>query len=575
MREGPAKTYAIHPALGIARLGNAQPNLSERTADGTRAPDTFYLGAEAPYEVPNQGRPYKTGGKVKKQAQRFRIYEYQDGKAVREVTLDADDIQSIEWTAHLANRKAALSSSERPGTVSRPAAIPPVPWGLDATPPDGADPSYWPATTRNCKVIDRDQLCIDPGPATVGGTVQQAQLNGSISFRGITQPVALGELLVEAGTGRLLVFAADGRSEGLDANGQFSALPKLTDWGNNDEWYDNTADGWVKARVVFADGTHVELDQPEQRAWVICAAPRYSPAMGWVTTLHDVAMDVVGERLPDKPSFARHIYPVLRVASLLPWVSARAAAGHSHGGPGDYLSAGMMKLLMDDDPSPESDAYKLRDSVFRRLRDPSQQYVDRQHVQYFMPEVSGDITRDKAGDYDVAALTPRQYHLFSQWRDGDFHVDGVPAYVPLADLEIAEQPAALDHAAVEGSVGTPFYPGIESWRIVRSRDLYADGPLRFAASTQPGDLTMGNALPWQADFLDCNDAWWPVQRPNQVTRDNVPLQPWVPPAWKAGEDDADYNAMVRSWWRLGFVVAKDSGARYVEVEGDTRSDADG
>jgi hypothetical protein len=164
--------------------------------------------------------------------------------------------------------------------------------------------------------------------------------------------------------------------------------------------------------------------------------------------------------------------------------------------------------------------------------------------------------------------------MFEQWRDGDFDADGVRAYVLPEEMAIAEQPSVLDHAAVEGSVGTPFHPGIESWRIVRSPALYAGAPLRFAGSTQPGDLTIGNALPWQADFLDCNDAWWLVQRPDQVTRNDEPLQPWVPTAWMPTEYEADYNAMVMGWWKLGFVVSLQHGARYVEVEGEAHKEVD-
>src|SRR5262245_14609689 len=45
------KTYAIHPAIGIARLGNAVADPADSSS--------YYLGAESPYQVPNQGQPYK------------------------------------------------------------------------------------------------------------------------------------------------------------------------------------------------------------------------------------------------------------------------------------------------------------------------------------------------------------------------------------------------------------------------------------------------------------------------------------------------------------------------------------
>jgi hypothetical protein len=133
-------------------------------------------------------------------------------------------------------------------------------------------------------------------------------------------------------------------------------------------------------------------------------------------------------------------------------------------------------------------------------------------------------------------------------------------------MPVAEQPAALDRAALEATCGTPFFPGIESWMITRERRLYADQPLRMSGEVHPGDLTIGNAVPWQADFLDCIDAWWPVQRPNEVTRNGIPAQPWVPHDWGEHAEDTEYGEMIRHWWQLGFVVSRDGGATYEEVE---------
>jgi hypothetical protein len=141
----------------------------------------------------------------------------------------------------------------------------------------------------------------------------------------------------------------------------------------------------------------------------------------------------------------------------------------------------------------------------------------------------------------------------------------VPNIVPFDQVPVAQQPAALDRAALEGTAGTPFYPGIESWRILVSPGTYA-APMRIGNKTQPGDLTIGNALPWQADFLDCNDIWWPIQRPNEVSRDGQALQEWVPNSWINIQDNGDYHTMVLGWWELGFVVTHDDGNTYVEVE---------
>src|SRR5215217_3388701 len=96
--------YKIHPAIGIARLGEAS---------------TFFIGPETPglrptvdesgFELP----PYKEGGKIKPQAARFHIFEYVDkgsGDYVssREISLDDKDVTKFVWTVHLANKKASF-----------------------------------------------------------------------------------------------------------------------------------------------------------------------------------------------------------------------------------------------------------------------------------------------------------------------------------------------------------------------------------------------------------------------------------------------------------------------------------
>ena len=84
---------AIHPALGIARLGKS-------TTD-------FYLAPEAPGAdaEPGNGKFKDADGNTKREGARFRIYGYAaDGSVVKEITsVDAD----IVWRVHVANRKAA------------------------------------------------------------------------------------------------------------------------------------------------------------------------------------------------------------------------------------------------------------------------------------------------------------------------------------------------------------------------------------------------------------------------------------------------------------------------------------
>ena len=112
-------------------------------------------------------------------------------------------------------------------------------------------------------------------------------------------------------------------------------------------------------------------------------------------------------------------------------------------------------------------------------------------------------------------------------------------------------PHGLDQAALENSVGGPFYPGIEVSWLIRRRELYAGafrfnepgfsiGPLTF----QAGFFSQQMALPWTADFYDCHkedhttdDAqepaiymWWTAQRPDDVrSQAGGEYRRWVEP----------------------------------------------
>lgn len=565
-------TYAIHPAIGIARMGNAEAIPSD--------PSTWYLAGESPFEVPNQGRPYKLGGRIKKQAQRFRIYRYDEGVATEEITVGGE-VESIEWTVRLVNRKSALSSDPNAPAGSVPGIMPPAD-RPQVTP-------FGPASTRNPDVTERSQLVIDTGPQSVGTPgawlavggeitlpVPAEHEGGSPTLPGTTKAVNLGALYSETGSGRLVVFASDGKSEGVLPNGQMSEFAALRerddDWVNNDGWHDSTADGWIEATIHFTDGTTITLDQPDQKAWVICAVPRYAPHMNMFTSIYDLAMNAAYEkhRQVGTPSFVRDIYPILRSSALLPFVSARAALGHSAGRGGYYLSEELMRLVSNNDTDPDSDARRARVNVLSRIRPPGARNPTELGAAD-MPRLPRQVMKEPGPKWDIGSVTDLQYALLQKWAAGDFTADWgvVPhEWQPLEDLPAAQQPGALDRAALEASCGTPLYPGIESWRILRDHRQFADAALRIAPGVNPGDFTMGNALPWQADYLDCTDAWWPIQRPTEVSRNGESGQSWAVPAWGEYEDQPAYRQMVQNWWRLGFVVTADNGASYEEVERD-------
>src|ERR1700738_962146 len=85
----------IHPAIGIARLGNS--------------PEEYFIGPEIPGLYPDVTRYRDSQMRLKRQGARFRLFAYRGpgNKRAREINLDDPTVKSIQWTVHLVNSKAA------------------------------------------------------------------------------------------------------------------------------------------------------------------------------------------------------------------------------------------------------------------------------------------------------------------------------------------------------------------------------------------------------------------------------------------------------------------------------------
>ncbi len=459
--------YKIHPAIGIARVGNS--------------PDDFFIGPERVGEVPNPSGGFKDDQcRVKRQAARFRIFAHHEDGTVDEIN-DAD--ADITWTAHLVNKKAA-----NPG--------------------------------RGNSESDAD-LTIDPGERTLTGPNQRELFDGGvIRFSGVSATkVPLGEIRSDTDN-HLIVLGGFGKSASPVGSG-------IADFWANDDWYDDVSDGPVSATITLrADGS----TPPVVGAWVIVAPPKFAPHLQSIITLYDRVLHAMidGGLLPapTTTSYTNDIYPILQRARDTRWVEL---AGGAHTWPDPVMS----------DP--------LRIAIFNRLKAPGVSGGS-------MPQLNEKASLD-------GRLTATQYAHMQRWRNNDssnFTNDWIG--VPPAQTNIT--PDGLDRAALEECVGGAFYPGIEAGGLDEmSRPLmvisnYTE-PFRLNHSTlSAGDLTYVMALPWQADFNDCDWNWWPVPRPNWV----------IPQGSSSGRDwyVGDFEDLVKNWHNLGFVVRQ--GAQYVEVE---------
>jgi hypothetical protein len=502
---GPIVRAAIHPAIGIARVGNST--------------DEYYLGPEIPGGLPIAPGGYKdASGAMKRQAARFRVFGLDaQGSVVRELTADEAE---ISWTVHLANEKASWFQFDT---------------ALDI-------PEAEPAELRNgaYQGAARAGLVIDPGARTVSGTDASAVPFDSGTFLG--EPVYLGELRTDA-HGRLLVLGGRGRS--------FSpGSAPLTTFANNDGWTDDVSDGPVTARVLLRG---VEL--PVDPAWVVVGPPNYGPALATdFRTLHDVVyqtmLDLGWVAASAQVDFLADVYPLFDRLTDLQWVNQGILNRYGWGSPEPFTQPELLARLAD--PSPTNAAFRA--AIFARFRNPD--YATLEDSVELLPPLYGDaITLPPVSPRSYLAVLPFQYAVLARWAAGDFTGGLDVAAVPsvLEDLSIATQGAALDRAALEACLGDAFHPGCEATWPMRVASMYAapfrllhragpepdygtvltpaaalapDGPL---AGCTPGSVSRWMAVPWQTDTASCRSGYqyepgvdpylptfWAARVPNHV-----------------------------------------------------------
>ncbi|MGH9799027.1 MAG: LodA/GoxA family CTQ-dependent oxidase [Blastocatellia bacterium] len=503
MGQGKIVRCVIHPGIGIARVGNS--------------PTEYFIGAETPSEppMPPDGLFKDAEGRIKRQVAKFRIYGLDsDGKVVQQLTADNAE---ITWTAHLANKKAVWYDFES---------------SLDI-------PNAEPTTLRNAKYAgNRLDLVIDPGPRSVAGKNAQAEFDTG-KFLGTTVP--LGEIRTDD-AGNLLVFGGFGASA--------SPTDKPITGFNNIEWYDDVSDGSVSAEVKI-DGRSI----PVTPAWVIVAPPDYAPGIKSIITMYDIAYQVAVQQQwitpPAQLSFTENIYPIFERFTNLQWVNNGFYLDFGWGSPGDFLSPENLSRLASNSPEQQP----FREKIFKAFRNPDYAQTQPDALPPFYGDGVADIPLD-GNPRNWLAVTQLQYDWLGRWAAGDFLPGFDPKLVEprkLEDLPLADQPRALDKAALDFCLGGAFHPGCEATWPMRHASLYAapfrikplpaghpeqdygpvltpavavspDGPI---GGSSPGDITRWMVLPWQVDTASCGAGYqpdinpffptfWPARVPNQV-----------------------------------------------------------
>lgn len=499
----------IHPGIGVARVGNSV--------------DDFYIGPEVLQPLPMPpGFIRDDHGALKRQAARFRIYGYNAaGEVVREITA-AD--ATIEWEVELANTKAAWYQFQIALDISEAAA---------------AEPSL----LRNAEIKDRDSLAIRPGPRRIQGCLQQGTEFRFDSGTFCGMPVYLGEIRTDE-VGRLLVLGGHGKSSSVEGK-------PATTFANNDGWHDDISDGPVRAKLVMS-GVAITVDS----AWIVVAPPNYGPELKSVRTMRDLLEDVyVRSGMVSFPlwvSFSKHIFPILVRQSALQWANKGFAAQFGWGGAACADNADWIAKL-----NSNGDTYReLRRQVANAFRQFDRDGTSPQPWPWLYGDAMDLPPANTPRQY--SSLTDTQLRMLDIWADGQFLSDWNPSIRTLADLSsipLIDQPATLDHAAMEACVADAFHPGCElTWpmrhgtlfrgpfrireaehslslygaQLTSATALSVGGPLYGQAA---GDLTRWMAVPWQTDTASCRSGYyagygprydpyvpsfWPARVPNQV-----------------------------------------------------------
>jgi hypothetical protein len=528
---GARTEYRIYPSIGIARVGDSK--------------DGFIIGPEAPRVAPESPFRGKDDG-IKPQGARFRVFQVdidanENETVSREVT-GAPDVQ-IEWTVQLANRKAAARQIFGPdglGTLAR----------NDA------------AKFRNAG-FDRAKLVISAAASIKNAAgAADVPMTGAIAFakankgRHRIDDIALATLRTDD-AGRLIVVGGPGTA-GSPAN------TKLELFSDNDGWYDSVSDGPVSATLRIGKVSH-----PVIPSWVMVTVPRYAPELYGIVTWFDQALNMARTSEdgtfdpPRTTSFLHDVYPILKRTDDV-------AAVHFtiHGTAGDSLASPERLETFQRDGA-------ARKALLNRLTPPNTAADDIEKVpKTQMPMLNSGANPDPKGPtWAYLSLTPYQFAHLQSWALGDFANDwpgAEPTPTPFEKIPVARQPHALNEAALEACVGGPFLPGIEgTYDIARISTYHLERYLRQEFRINPrlpaGALTEKMALPWQADFADCQRFWWPSQRPVAVTTKGGEQA-----QWSRGIDDPKPDTIHRNmasfWSRLAFIVRDDATGTFREQD---------
>lgn len=489
--------FRIYPSIGVARLGN-----------GPAEKDQVIFSPEIPwanlYETDNH---YLTeDGKIKKQAQRFYIYECdENGVPVKQIDPAAYD---IKWTAEVANKKPFwydfnnsldLSIISENRNVSPEFAKNKIAPGIGAT---QRNPNVLNMSKRMDGGYDyRKELVNHPAPVTVDSEMTKTEIGGQFPFKrhGMSllaasahtdvQEVNLGTIEYDNGT--LIFYAADGVSAALNPS------DVNTDFADNSNWYDDICDGRITAVITSkADGATYELNDALSAAWVTTAPPDYAPQIQPIATMYDMITGASNEEFT--PDFGL-VFPMLYRLYRMQWVNVGDFLAPSFRETIDRLTVnGKFRYIYEN----SAEGKAVREEIFNLFRNPAYPVNNEPIIPsnsttsisnkgigtdpILLPYYPGDGINYPGSPAQWFAIPPVIYDYFREWKDGNFetiegnfnNIDELGSYYRQqfmdASQDAAKMPFLMTRAVLETLYGGGFHPGVELTWPMRHNLLYAE-----------------------------------------------------------------------------------------------------
>jgi len=552
-------TFKIHPAIGIARLGNSEQFYLSPEQIGSLPIECDERGHEITNSdgLPQHVSHFKEEGdlsKVKRQAARFRVFAYKDENDTQgqEIKIGNDyeftdasglphkgTVTDIVWTVHLANKKASWYEFQE--TSGR----------------HGYAPNH---PLRNPEITQADQrrqLIIDPGPQRVA--LNQAHIADQARFTKGENPgypqtfppndiapntiETLGELKVneQDGHSRLIVLGAYGNSGSINT-------PVITNFANNDGWFDDTSDGPVTATIVYeikAPRNNIRQMQVPVPAWAVVGYPSYAPELPDMITMDEAMYDLsvrhfayqpalfgVGSFSPEDnspstetewrlwraqakfnpdyyPKFHEEIWPILErpnsYADVFDFNNFGGGDPHNTG-TGGPLDKKAMSQPPSNDHDPNLEARHFINVILRQANQenayrsgPIATSRDPNYRPRLMPLLAGHNPLTNTAPEKFLRLTDTQLFLLQQWADGKF-VNECEEWSQCESGNTPPSPQALttgmeiDRGVLANVLGGAFCPGGELGWIMLNPAIYSDPYRIHHAKYQAGGLSLPSSV---------------------------------------------------------------------------------